>query len=49
MEKVIITIGYLVIAIEYIVYMLAPLMFLWFFYDEVIKPFLALFRKSKKP
>ena len=49
METIIIAIGYLVIIMQYVAYTFAPILFLWFFYDEVIKPFLALFRKSKKP
>lgn len=48
METIIIAIGYLVLVLQYIAYMLAPILFLWFFYNGVIKPFIELFRKSPK-
>ena len=46
METFIIAIGYLVTTIECVVYMLTPILFLWFIYEHIVKPFLSLFRKG---
>ena len=46
MEKIIIAIGYLITAIECVVYMLTPILILWFIYEQIVKPFISLFRKG---
>ena len=48
METITIAIGYVSLFIQYVVYMFCPILFLWFLYEQIVKPFISLFRKGQK-
>lgn len=45
MDLIITIIGYLGVIIQWVLCLFVPILLLWFIYEGVIKPFIALFRK----